>query len=195
MVRFPEMAVVFVRLFQELNEYILPALRRERMKRRFPLEVERDTTIASLLMRLGVPLAEVDLITVDGESVAPDFTPADGAEVNLYPVFERFDVGGVSRIRSAPLRVSRFELDAGLEELARLLREGGFDAELRTPHDRPGLIERARREHRIVLSRDPDLVHDGSLTHFIRIHAIDSRRQLAEVLSRLQLDDHGCVPL
>lgn len=187
------MPVVFVRLFQELNEYIPLALRRERVKTRFSLEVEGYATIASLLMRLGVPPDEVDLVTVDGESVSPDFRLADGAEVNVYPVFERFDVGRVSRFRSAPLRVSRFELDAGLEELARLLRNNGFDAELRTPHDPAVLIERARREHRIVLSRNPALVHDKSLTHYILIHAAVPQRQLEEVLSQLQLDGDDCV--
>ena len=46
----------------------------------------------------------VDLVTADGTSVQLTFQPTDGTEINVYPVFERF------------------ELDLHLGKLARLLR-------------------------------------------------------------------------
>lgn len=183
------MSVVHVRLFEELNQYIPQDRRRDRYKQRFTLTVPSDSTVADILVTLSVPVDEVDLVTIDGRSVSLGAHPPEGAELNVYPVFERFEIGGVSCVRAGPLRNTRFELDIHLGQLARLLRLHGFDATWRPPFDTAGLVERSLREHRILLSRDAGLIRRQGLTHGLLVRTGDPEQQLYRVFDALQLRD------
>ncbi len=177
------MPTVFVRVFQELNDHLAP----NRRGRRLEVNAAPGETVKAIVENLGVPHTEIDLITANGESVPFAHRPADAAEINVYPVFERFDIAGLTRLRDRPLRDPRFELDVHLGKLARLLRMCGFDAEYRPPFDDPALIDRALADHRILLSRDRELLKHKRLTHGYWLRSLDPWRQLHEVLDRLDL--------
>ena len=69
-------------------------------------------TVESVLEELGVPGAEVDLVLVNGESVALSRVLEDGDDLAVYPPFARVDV--------APLRrEARRDVAAGLAVLGR----------------------------------------------------------------------------
>ena len=72
----------------------------------------------------------------------------------MYPTFEAFDVTPLLRLRSQPLRVSRFVADAHLGGLAHLLRMMGFDTLYDNAFADDEIERLARSEHRIVLTRD-----------------------------------------
>jgi hypothetical protein len=75
----------------------------------------------------GVPHTEVDLILANGRSVKFTYRVEDGDRISVYPVFEAFDIAGLSRVRPAPLRDTRFVLDVHLGRLGGYLRLLGFD--------------------------------------------------------------------
>ena len=181
------MPQVYVRLFQELNDYLPPESRPDRYKTRFACSIDSGTSVRALIESLGIPVDEVDLVTVDGESVPLTFRPAPNVEINVYPVFERFGIGELSRVRSRPLRRPRFVLDQDLDELARRLRERGLDAVCAPPFDHDALIARSREEHRILLSRDQDLTGRPELTHCVHVRGRIPEDQLNEVLDVLDL--------
>ncbi|HTP51974.1 MAG TPA: Mut7-C RNAse domain-containing protein [Anaeromyxobacteraceae bacterium] len=178
------------RFYAELNDLLAPWRRGVP----FPRDFNGAPAVKDVIESLGVPHTEVDLILADGESVDFSWTLKDGARVSVYPVFEALDIAPLTRVRPEPLRTVRFVLDGHLGRLARRLRMLGFDALWwRDPGDEE-IARVAAAEHRIVLTRDSGLLKRRVVTHGYRVREVDPRRQLAEVVRRLDLL-RSAVPL
>lgn len=171
------------RFYEELNAFLAPALRR----RSFLHAFDDTPAVKDRIESLGVPHTEVDLILVDGEPASFGRRLHGGERVAVYPVFECFDVSGLGGLRPRPLREPRFALDVHLGRLARYLRLLGFDALYRNDFSDNALLDLARDERRVVLTRDTGLLKRAELTHGAFVHATDPRRQLREVIDRFQL--------
>ncbi len=176
-------ATATFRFYAELNDFVAPG----RRGREFACRCARAATTKHMIEALGVPHTEVELVLVNGESVGFDRTIADGDRLAVYPQFERLDITPLLRVRDRALRQTRFVADAHLGGLAKLLRMTGFD----TLYDnglRDDAIERvAAAEHRIVLTRDRDLLKRRGITHGCYVHALRSETQWREVFARLDL--------
>jgi uncharacterized protein len=172
-----------IRFYEELNDF-LPA---EHRKRPFTAFFAEGCSVKALIEDLGVPHTEVDLVLANGESVDFGYRLTDNDLISVYPVFESLDIGQVSRVRAAPLREPRFLLDVHLGTLARLLIMFGFDARYARNADDEELVRAARREHRILLSRDRGLFKRRIATHGYAPRSLVPRTQLAEVLQRFDL--------
>lgn len=172
-------ATVTVRLYAELNDYI-PEPDRPQMA----VELDGDTAVGHLIEQIGVPLSRVDLILLDGRSVHPDHPLTPGDRVAVYPVFEAFDVGSETRVRSRVLRTPSFLVDAHLEGLATLLEQAGFDVRLTTEED---VVGEATAQSRILLTPNQDLIDDPRLTHGLRVDDAPPPAQLTELARRLHL--------
>ncbi len=177
------MSRVTVRFYEELNRLLPPA----RRKTPFEVDAPPGCTTKALIENLGVPHTEVDLVLVNGESVDFSRKLAPGDRVSVYPVFESLDLTGTSRVRTVPLREVRFEADVHLGKLARLLRMTGFDTVYDNHREDPAIVAEARREQRIVLSRDRGLLKRRAVTHGYLVKSLEPRRQLAEVIARFDL--------
>lgn len=155
--------------------------------------VEREfvgsPAVKDLIESCGVPHTEVDLILVNGEPADFSRRIVAGDRIAVYPVFEAFDVAGVSEVRTRPLRETRFVLDVHLGKLARYLRLLGFDVDYSSDRDEVELVEASRSESRILLTRDRELLKHGRLTHGSYIRATDPTEQLMEVVARFHLDE------
>lgn len=171
------------RFYEELNDFLPPG----RRKRSFTHAFAGTPSVKDQIEALGVPHTEVDLVLIDGESV--DFARRlhGGERVAVYPMFERFELAGVTRLRPRPLREPRFVLDVHLGKLAAYLRLLGFDALYRNDYRDAEIVRIARAERRIVLSRDVGLLKRATITHGAFLHATDPCRQLREVIDRFQL--------
>ena len=112
-----------LRFYEELNDF----LPRHRRKRSFFHRFNGTPTVKDVVESLGVPHTAIDVILVDGESVGFDRRLEGGERVAVYPVFERFDVKGLTRLRPEPLRYPKFIADVHLGKLARYLRLLGLD--------------------------------------------------------------------
>jgi len=172
------------RFYEELNDY-LPSGRR---KRSFAHQFSDRMPVAELIRALGVPLLEVELILVNGNSVGRDYLVSDGDRVSVYPVFEAFDITPLVKLRSGPLRKIRFIVDAGLNELGRLLQRQGFDTVSFGDIQDSG-ADTAAREGRIVLTRKTTRLQGPGVTHGLLIRASDPQAQLDEVMQRLHLTE------
>ena len=180
---------VRVRFYQELGDFLAPELR----GRELELTVNAGTTTKALVEHYGIPHGEVDLLLVDGESVDFAYQLSDGQRASVYPVFESFDISALTRVRPAPLRAVRFLVDANLVKLARLLRMCGLDA-TDAGMLRPGagdedalVVAAARREQRIILTRDRRLLARRAVTHGCFVRSQDPEQQLRFVLRRFDL--------
>src|SRR5210317_1037968 len=117
------MSRVQLRFYEELNDFLAPALR----KLTFSHTFDRRTSVKDMIESFGVPHTEVDIILVNGQSVDFSCIVQDGDHISVYPVFESLDVSPLVRLRPVPLRTPAFVLDSNLGRLARYLRLLGFD--------------------------------------------------------------------
>ncbi|MGD0726902.1 MAG: Mut7-C RNAse domain-containing protein [Spirochaetia bacterium] len=177
------MPSVTIRFYEELNDFLPP----RRRKIPFSVEFAQGCTAKAIIEDLGVPHTEVDLIIANGNSVGFEYRLNDADQVSVYPMFESWDIGGLSRVRAVPLRETRFAVDVHLGKLARLLRMVGFDAQYSNTIGDEELARLARLEKRIILSRDRGLLKRRTVTHGYLVRSAAPRRQLAEVLRRFDL--------
>lgn len=174
---------VVLRVYAELNDH-LPPVRRMRPQ---TIVLPQGASVRTMLEIVGIPESEVDLVLVNGEPVSGTRVLAERDHVSAYPVFETFNIGGVTKIREAPLRVTRFVLDTHLGKLASFLRMSGFDTLYRNTYTDEELIRISTEEKRLLLSRDRALVGCGRVDRAYAVREVDPPRQLVEILRRFDL--------
>ncbi|WP_346839340.1 Mut7-C RNAse domain-containing protein [Microbulbifer sp. SAOS-129_SWC] len=174
---------VTFRFYRELNDF----LPRDRRQCEFAREYPLPGSVKDAIENLGVPHTEVDLILANSESVNFDYRLCDGDRIGVYPMFEALDISPLQRLRPRPLRRPRFVLDCHLGRLARYLRMLGFDTLFRADYDDDTLLQISVDERRILLSRDRGLLKRRRLQRGYFVRATQPRRQIAEVVERLQL--------
>ncbi len=177
------MVTATFRFYEELNDFLAPARRR----REFAVACARAATAKHMIEALGVPHTEVELVLVNGESVGFERLLREGDRVAVYPKFEALDVTPLLRVRSQPLRTTRFVADVHLGGLAHLLRMAGFDTLYAADLPDPEIEAVAVREGRIVLTRDRELLKRRGITHGCYVRALKSEQQLREIFERLDL--------
>jgi hypothetical protein len=179
----PRRTVIF-RFYEELNDY-LPKSQR---KRDIEIDLPKPKPLASVVKALGVPLAEVDLLLVNGASVHFDAVLKSGDRVSVFPVFERLNIEKVTQVRARPLRRPRFVAEADLYDLSALLRRAGMDV-ICLPHGSDQeILNLSLNERRIILTRRKALVHLPGVTHAVHVHSDSAADQLQEILNKLDLD-------
>ena len=174
---------VFLRFYEELNDF-LPQKRR---KVEFSHSISDKISVKNVIESLGIPHTEVDLILVNHTSVDFSYIVRPNDRISVYPMFESFDITPVTRLRSKPLRGNRFVLDVHLGKLAVYLRFAGFDTLYRNDYRDEELAFLSAKEHRILLSRDRELLKRHIITHGYYVRETHPKRQLAEVFKRFQL--------
>ncbi len=172
------------RFYEELNDH-LPASRR---KCSFTHTFDGAPAIKDVVEALGVPHTEIDLILIDGTSVRFSHRLRGGERVAVYPMFERFDIRPLHRLRPKPLRRTRFVADVHLGRLARCLRLLGFDTLYSTKLDDRSLVEISVRKRRILLTRDVGLLKHRMLTRGYWVRTTDSDRQAEEIVRAFSLE-------
>jgi sulfur carrier protein ThiS len=171
-----------VRLYEELNEYLPPGKR----KRPFAQHVDEGTNVGDLLMLLGVPQSEVDMVLVNGDSVPLSRVLAQDDRVSIYPVFESFDIKSVASVREKPLRRTRFVAGKGLGRLCAYLRLLGFDVIDARTWSPAAMVEATEREKRILLTRSLSFMA-APVSRLYVVKAAKPKSQLVEVIRRFNL--------
>ncbi len=171
------------RFYEELNDFLPP----EKRKVAFDYLLQRRASVKDVIEALGVPHTEVEVILANGISVDFGYIVGDGDRIGVYPVFESLDIRPLLKLRESPLRQPRFVLDCHLGRLARYLRHVGFDTLYRNDYNDNRLAMISADEHRILLTRDRDLLKRRIITHGYCVRNHDPRKQLDEVLARFDL--------
>jgi uncharacterized protein len=171
------------RFYAELNDHLPKHQRHTTLEKAFFVR----GTVKDLIESLGVPHTEVELIIVNGESVAFSYVVRDGDRIAVYPMFESFDITGELRLRPGAMREPKFVLDVHLGKLAVCLRMLGFDALYSNCSSDRELVRTSSAEHRILLTRDRGLLKCSAVTHGYLVRQTDSRRQIAEIVARFDL--------
>ena len=177
------MIKVFVRFYEELNDFI----RADWRKRQIERQLGHRTTTKDLIESFGVPHTEVDLILVNGVSVDVAHRVDDGDIISVYPVFESFDISVVTRLQERPLRDLRFIADCHLGKLAGKMRLLGFDVEYRNDIDDDELATAVVNDKRVLLSRDRRLLMRKIIDRGYLVRSQSPEEQVSEVIRRFDL--------
>lgn len=177
------MVTATFRFYEELNDF----LPRSQRYQDIVCECACAATTKHMIEALGVPHTEVELILVNGVSSNFDRILQEGDRVAVYPMFEALDVAPIIQLREAPMRQIRFIADAHLGGLARFLRLAGFDTLYDNNLHDPEIEAIASRDHRIVLTRDRELLKRKTITHGCFVRALKPEKQFAEIVERLDL--------
>ncbi len=92
-----------LRFYEELNDHLPEKIR----KKELSYDFDDPATVGTAIQALGIPLEAVDLVLVNGASVDFGHILRGGDRVSVYPIFERFDITGVTRVREKPLIKTR----------------------------------------------------------------------------------------
>jgi uncharacterized protein with PIN domain len=171
---------VTIRVYGSLNDFLPP----ERQQVAWEHSFEGRTSVKDLIEGLGVPHPEIDLLLVNGQSVPFDCSVRNADRIAVFPGFHSLDIGSLTQVRPQPLDVTRFVLDGHLGKLARHLRLFGIDTAYRVDARDDELADLARRERRIVLTRDRALLKRSVIAHGYFVRDTLPFRQLVEVLRR-----------
>jgi uncharacterized protein with PIN domain len=177
------MSRVQLRFYEELNDFLAPALRKVDITHTF----DRRASVKDMIESFGVPHTEVDIILVNGQSVDFSYIVQHGDRISVYPMFESLDVSPLLRLRPAPLRSPAFVLDTNLGRLARYLRLLGFDCLYQNDYDDDTVATIADSEQRTVLTRDRALLQRRIITRGYFVREVRPRLQVKEVLARFDL--------
>jgi uncharacterized protein len=177
------MAEALFRFYEELNDGLPPGKR----KRDFGVSLKGKETLREILERLGVPAARVDLVLVNGKSAALDDVVREGDRISVYPVFERLDIEGVSRVREKPLRRLRFIVDNDLKGLAQSLERLGLDVLYDEDLRGEEILQAAKKENRILLTLKRELAGSQELERMIVLKPGSLREQVHQVIDALDL--------
>jgi len=91
------------RFYEELNDCIPEGIR----KVETPFRFSKPLTIKEAVESFGISPDDVDLVLVNGVSVDFGYLLRDGDRVSVYPVFERFDISSITKVREKPLKKIR----------------------------------------------------------------------------------------
>ena len=172
-----------IRFYEELNYFI----KRNAIKQDIEFSYLGKRSVKDLIESYGVPHTEVDLILVNGESVSFAYIVQHGDQISVYPMFERFNIDEVSRIRETGLRNPKFIADVNLGKLARKLRLLGFDTLYDPILEDLDLAYVAMEEKRTLLTRDRRLLMRSIVDRGLIIRSTNVEEQVVEVLERLDL--------
>jgi uncharacterized protein with PIN domain/sulfur carrier protein ThiS len=174
------MTEVTVRAYGPLNDFVPPHRRQVAWRH----AVDGHPSVKDVIESLGIPHPEIDLILVNGVSVAFDHSIRSGDRIAVFPRFMTLDITTLTRVRPRPLEMIRFVADVHLGKLARRLRLAGLDTAYRDDADDAALAELADREGRILLTRDQALLKRRAVTHGCFVRETNPHRQFVEVLRR-----------
>jgi uncharacterized protein len=177
------MKTVFIRFYEELNDFLPP----DKRKLRIPYSFRGRVSIKDLIESLGVPHTEIDLIIINNISVGFNYIVNDNDDISVYPVFESFDIKDIQHLRPQPLREPKFILDVQLGSLAKYMRMLGFDALYKSSYSENEILSISLEERRTILTKDRDLLKRNEVTHGYWIRNMEVNDQVKEVNSRFQL--------
>lgn len=177
------MKQVCFRFYEELNDYLPEEMR----KVWFECPIENEISVEEKIQSLGIPPNDIDLILVNQQSKGFDYLLQDGDRISVYPVFELFDLSGITQLREKPLRNPAFICDVHLGRLCKYLRMLGWDTLYSNHYTPEELITISSQEKRILLSKSIQLIRHKEITHAYWIRSSDPLEQIKDLIRKLDL--------
>ncbi|TLX72792.1 twitching motility protein PilT [Labilibacter sediminis] len=174
---------IYFRFYAELNDF-LPSDKKQKI---FEFEFAGPLKVQEAILAMHIPLSEVDLVIINGQSKKFNYWLKDDDFISVYPVFESFDISSLNALRPHPLRETKFILDAHLGKLAKYLRMAGFNALYDPDFKDPQIIDISVDTKRIILTRDKALLRSVRIKHGYYVRNINPLKQFKEIICKFDL--------
>ncbi len=142
----------------------------------------RRASVKDIVESLGIPHTEIGAIRVDGRETDFGFIPESGQRIRVSEIAMPFDVTRPAKLRPEPLPAVKFVVDVNVGRLAALLRLTGFNAAYENGLRDNQIAALARREGRIVLSKNRALMKRSKIVFGRLVRAVQPEDQLIETL-------------
>lgn len=179
------MGTVYIRFYEELNDF----LSADKRKLRLPYAFKGRVSVKDLLESYGVPHTEIDLILVNSKSVDFNYIVNDNDDISVYPVFESYDISEVQHLRPQPLREPKFILDVQLGSLAKFMLMLGLDTLYKNNYGENEIVILSIKEKRTILTKGRELLKRNDVSHGYWIRGTEVIDQVKEVNRRFHLNN------
>lgn len=146
---------------------------------------ELHPSVKDLIESQGIPHTAVFKLEINGKEETLDYNVQDGDKIIAYP-FDSVEIDSVDKIYSQP---SSFIVDQHLGKLAKTLRLLGFDTSFDKSWNDRDIIQRSNKEQRMILTRDIELLKNGSTNYGYWIRSTNPDQQIKELFKRFILAD------
>lgn len=187
----PELQISFL---NELND-LVPKRRRGKQ---ITVSFKGRQSIKHIIESLGVPHTEAGLLIVNEQPTDFDYLVQSEDVIQVHPASPELDhLSGLFRNGEMTIE-PRFILDNHLGKLAAYLRMFGFDAAYRNDYQDEELAQVTVDLHRILLTRDRQLLMRKTIRYGYLIRSLDPENQMLEIFQRFNLTDwitpfHRCL--
>ena|SRR3990167_2995913 len=172
-----------IRFMGKLGIFLSP----EKRSRTFSHTVKGRPSIKDTVEALGVPHTEIDCLTVNGQSVDFAYQIKGGEKIRAYPDGAKVKLARVKRLQGRTAGRPKFILDVHLGKLARHLRLLGFDSLYQSDFTDRQIVECAKKEKRIVLTRDIGLLKNKAVTCGYFVRTTGAAAGIREIVKRYRL--------
>ncbi len=149
--------------------------------------LNRRASIKDIIEALGVPHIEIFRLEHSGKDLSFRYIPSGGEEILVFPFDKQNNGRTPSVLRPQPFGKLKFLVDSSALKLARNLRMAGFDTVTVAGWKLREIVELAKREERVVVTRNRELARMGGLFFGQLLRSDDHRKQMLEVEERYEL--------
>jgi uncharacterized protein with PIN domain len=172
---------VRLNLHGDLDFFVRRVARRRSIER----SLGEKTAVKDVIEACGIPHTEIDLILVNGQPVDFDYSIANDADIEVYPVGSGYTDFKQKRLQ-IPVNTI-FVADGHLGRLARNLRLLGFDVAYDPHAEDRQLLRVMERENRALLTRDRRLLMYAVVKTGYFPRSQNPDEQTVEVIRRFDL--------
>jgi len=148
-----------------------------------PLYFELHPSLKDILEARGIPHTAVFKVEINGRTESLAYNLQDGDRITAYP----YEFVKDSTIAPIWINPKAFVADVHLGKLARTLRLLGFDTAYNSDWEDSQIIEQSNSDHRMILTRDKELLKNGTTQWGYWVRATDPDQQIRELFARFQL--------
>ena len=149
--------------------------------------LSRRASIKDIIEALGVPHTEIFRLEHSGNDISFRYIPSGGEKILIFS-FDKQNNGRIpSTLRPQPFGKLKFLVDMSALKLARNLRMAGFDTVTAVGWKLKDMVEMAKREERVVVTRNRELARMRDLLFGQLLRSDDHRKQMLEVEERFEL--------
>jgi len=147
----------------------------------------RRASLKDIIESLGIPHTEVAQIFLKNKELDFCFIPVGGEEIDIFAFSDKRSAFSSTLLRPQPSSPLKFMVDVNVQKIARNLRLIGIDTTMVPDLHLVEIGEVAAREHRILITRNRELLKCNSVIHGNLVRSENHGIQLQEVLKRYRL--------
>lgn len=157
-------------------------LSKDRAQNRITVFLGRNASVKDIIESCGIPHTEIGKIMYNGKEVDFCHIPQQKGLLQVQAIVPPFDVRKASFLRPTPMDSIRFAADANVIRLGKLMLLLGFDTLLCQNGSDSDIAETAKKENRIILTRDTHLLKRKKNIYGRRVRADLPDDQLSETI-------------